>query len=168
MKTTLVMTVVIAPILWSTELRAAQRCYSWIGEPYVKGRVRVSYQDESEYRAVHKVQRWILKDGTWVKEDDGDVTGTAASENGGFYWQALYDGKCRLKNYDGTGKTAAVIRTRFQSPQQAANADDYNVQMRPSANAKRQKYTVPGNPKEGQQKEKDNIATPATEVTVKN
>lgn len=168
MKTTLVMTVVVVPILWSTELRAAQRCYSWIGEPYVKGLACVSYEEQNEYRAAHKVQRWILKDGTWDKDEEGDVTGTAASENGGFYWEALYDGKCRLKNYGDTGKTAAVIRTRFQSPQQAANADNYNVQLRPSANSKRQKYTLPGDPKQGQQKEKDNIATPAREITVTN
>ncbi len=153
-------------VTWVTVVRGAQPCYSWIDEAYVKGPTQVRYTVHNEFRAAHKVQRWVLKDGTWTKDAEVNVDATPATQSGGFYWEALYKGHCRLRNYEETGKNACRIKTRFQSPNQAAGTDKYTVAMRPSGCGKLQKYTLPGDAKEGEEKDKDNVATAAREVTI--
>lgn len=172
MRTTTIMFTVCA-VLCTTVAHAAQVYYTWEQPPYVKGPDSVSSLKYYTYTAQAEAQKWSIKEGQTEHTKDGEPVPVVAEPGssparGAIRWVAYYD-EARKDAFLSTtpSKTSPTITARFVSAKIVNNGNSYKALVRPTGEDKNkeQKYTAPGNGKDGQPLVIDNHDTKAREVT---
>lgn len=169
MKTSTVVSAGFVISVACTTLFACATYYTWDKDPYVDGNAACSHSVKQTYKARAKVQKWNMQNGEPKKSGPPvEVTPVAASQSGGFRWVAYVDVQHDDTMTATSNKFTDTVVTQFQQPGTGGLNSPYKAKVRPTGEStdKQQKYSAPEKNSDGTTLTKDNIVTPALEVTV--